>query len=166
MACLAPLPYEVTRLAWYFGYPLGISEDFLRMMQNTPVMLDVGLGCAVASTVGGVLTHGLVSRWGEAYPKWIWFKAGRPVPPALAVVPASIVSVVLIPAGLMMLWTTSTRGSWALYVPSLLWLVWAGGLGVATYTYHLRRRGPCRHCGAGGDSRGHGVAVAAATMDR
>jgi len=35
------------------------------------------LGCAVASTVGGVLTHGLVSRWGEIYPRWIWFKAGK-----------------------------------------------------------------------------------------
>ncbi|WFE54142.1 NYN domain-containing protein [Micromonospora sp. WMMD1155] len=87
-ACLAPLPYEVTRIAWYLGFPLGIDEDFLRMMQGTPGMLEVGLGCAVASAVGGVLTHGLVARWGEVYPRWIWFKAGRPVPPALATVPA------------------------------------------------------------------------------
>jgi hypothetical protein len=149
VACLAPLLYEVTRLAWYFGYPLGISTDFLRMMQNTPGMLDVSLGCAIASAAGGVLTHGLVSRWGEVYPRWIWFKAGKPVPPALAVVPASIVSIVIIPAGLMMLWTTDTRDSWALYVPSLLWLVWGAGLGAATIAYHLRRRGACRHCGQG-----------------
>jgi hypothetical protein len=154
VACLAPLPYEVTRLAWYFGYPLGISEDFLRMMQDTPGMLDVGLGCAIASTVGGVLTHGLVSSWGEVYPRWLWFKAGKPVPPALAVVPAAVVSVILVPAGLMTLWTSELRGTWALYVPSVLWVIWAAGLGAAAVTYHLRRRGACRRCGRGAGAAG------------
>ncbi|WP_218617681.1 hypothetical protein [Cryptosporangium aurantiacum] len=171
VACLAPLPYEITRLAWYFGYPLGISPDFLRMMQDTPGMLEIGLGCAVASALGGVLTHGLVSGWGEVYPRWIWFKAGQRVPPALAVVPASIVSVTLVPAGLMMLWTTEMRDSWALYVPSLLWLAWGAGLGAATVTYHLRRRGACRHCGLGSDEPGDdvrrdGVAAGVVTMGR
>jgi hypothetical protein len=174
VACLAPLLYEVTRVAWYLGYPLGVSEDFLRMMQGTPGMLDVGLGCAVASAVGGVLTHGLVARWGEVYPRWIWFKAGRPVAPALAIVPAAIVSVVVIPAGLMMLWTPQPRDGWALYVPSLLWLVWGLGLGAAAFTYHLRRRGICRHCGQGErptpepgeDVRGAGAAGGVVTMGR
>ncbi|AEV84960.1 hypothetical protein ACWT_3936 [Actinoplanes sp. SE50] len=149
VAITAPLLYEITRVAWYFGYPLGITPDFLRMMQDTPGMLDVGLGCAIASTVGGVLTHGLVSSWGETYPRWLWFKKGRPVPPALAVVPASIVAVSIIPAGLMVLWTTEVRTTWALWVPSMLWLAWGVGLGAATITYHLRRRGACRHCGQG-----------------
>ncbi|MET8351493.1 NYN domain-containing protein [Micromonospora sp. NPDC005206] len=149
VACLAPLPYEVTRIAWYLGYPLGISQDFLRMMQDTPGMLEVGLGCAVASALGGVLTHGLVARWGEVYPRWIWFKAGKRVPPALAVVPASIVAVTIIPAGLMLLWTSEARGTWALYVPSLFWTVWGAGLGAATIAYHLRRRGACHRCGRG-----------------
>ncbi|MCX5065007.1 NYN domain-containing protein [Micromonospora lupini] len=149
IACLAPLPYEVTRIAWYLGWPLGISRDFLRMMQDTPGMLEVGLGCAIASTLGGVLTHGLVARWGEVYPRWIWFSAGKRVPPALAVVPASIVAVTIIPAGLMFLWTSEARGTWALYVPSLFWPVWGVALGAATIAYHLRRRGACRHCGLG-----------------
>ncbi|MFG1925322.1 NYN domain-containing protein [Cryptosporangium sp. NPDC048952] len=152
VAVLATLPYEVTRLAWYFGYPLGIPDDFLRMMQDTPGMLDMGLGCAVASVLGGVLTHGLVSTWGEVYPRWIWFKAGKPVPLALAVVPASVVSVTLIPAGLMALWTPELRESWALWVPSLFWVVWGAALGAATVTYYLRRRGACRHCGQGDDT--------------
>ncbi|MFG1869954.1 NYN domain-containing protein [Micromonospora arborensis] len=155
VACLAPLPYEVTRVAWALGLPLGITSDFLRMMQDTPGMLAAGLGCAVASAAGGVLTHGLVRRWGEVYPRWIWFRAGKRVPPALAVVPASIVSVTIIPAGLMFLWTPETRGTWALYVPSLFWIAWGVGLGVATVAYHLRRRGACRRCGLGhvGDDR-------------
>jgi hypothetical protein len=147
VACLAPLLYEVTRVAWYFGCPLGISADFLRMMQDTPGMLETGLGCAVASAVGGVLTHGLVRGWGEVYPRWIWFKAGKPVPLALAVIPASLVSLTLVPAGLMALWTPELRDSWALWVPSLLWVPWGVALGVATVTYYLRRRGACRHCG-------------------
>jgi hypothetical protein len=166
VACLAPLLYEVTRLAWYFGYPLGISADFLRMMQDTPGMLEVGLGCALASAVGGVLTHGLVSGWGEVYPRWIWFKAGKPVPPALAIVPASTVAVTLIPAGLMMFWTTDVRHSWALYVPSLLWLAWGVGLGAATLAYHLRRRGACRHCGQGDDLLRDSASGGVVTMNR
>ncbi|MFJ8581454.1 NYN domain-containing protein [Micromonospora sp. NPDC093277] len=150
VACLAPLPYEITRVAWYLGYPLGISPAFLKMMQDTPGMLEVGLGCAVASTVGGIFTHGLVGRWGEIYPRWIWFKAGQPVPLALAVVPASIVSIVLVPAGLMMLWAVDVRHGWALQVPSIFWLLWSAGLGGATYAYYLRRRSACQLCGQGG----------------
>jgi hypothetical protein len=149
VACLAPLPYEITRVAWFLGIPLGITPDFLRMMQDTPGMLDVGLGCAAASTAGGVLTHGLVRRWGEIYPRWIWFKAGRPVPPALAIVPASVVAITLIPAGLMLLWTMNVQGGWALSVPSWLWLLWGVALGAATVLYYLRRRPACRHCGQG-----------------
>ncbi|GGN72958.1 hypothetical protein GCM10010112_41850 [Actinoplanes lobatus] len=150
VACVAPLPYEITRVAWFLGHPLGISHDFLRMMQDTPGMLSIGLGCAIASAVGGVLTHGLVSRWGEVYPRWIWFRAGKPVPPALAVVPASIVAVVLVPAGLMMVWDPDIGDGWALRAPSILWLFWSAGLAAATYAYHLRRRGFCRACGRGG----------------
>jgi hypothetical protein len=149
VACLAPLPYEITRVAWFLGHPLGISRDFLTMMQNTGGMLAVGLGCAIASALGGVLTHGLVSRWGEIYPRWIWFKAGKPVPPALATVPASIVAVVLIPAGLMMVWDPTISDGWGLRLPSVAWILWGAALGAATITYHLRRRGACRHCGRG-----------------
>ena len=98
---VANVPYEFTRVAWYFGWPLGITDEFHQMMEDTPGMLEMGLGMAVLGIGGSILTHGLVQRWGEVYPRWIWFKAGRRVPPALAIVPASIVAVVLIPAGLM-----------------------------------------------------------------
>ncbi|GII81545.1 hypothetical protein Sru01_65270 [Sphaerisporangium rufum] len=148
LACAAPVPYEVTRIAWYFGIPLGIPEDFERMMQQTPGMLEVGLGCAVASICGGILTHGLVHRWGEVYPRWVWFRAGRRVPPALAVVPAGIVAVVLIPAGLMNVRLGVDPAAWGLNVPSMLCVVWGVALGAAAYAYALRRRGACRHCQA------------------
>lgn len=161
VACVAPVPYEITRLSWFFGFPLGISPSFLRMMQDTPGMLYVGLGCAVGSMIGGVLTGGLVRRWGEVYPRWIWFKAGKRVPVALAVVPASIVAVAVIPAGLMMFWTMDARDGWALYLPGMLWLAWGAGLGGATIAYYLRRRGVCRHCGRGSVSPLPAVGVSA-----
>ncbi|MES9540716.1 hypothetical protein [Actinomadura sp. NPDC000600] len=169
-ACAASLPYEVTRVAWYFGWPLGITEDFERMMQDTPGMLEAGLGFAIASLLGGVLTHGLVHRWGAVYPRWIWFKAGKRVPPALAIVPASVVAVALVPAGLMNLRVDLEPGLWAVSLPGVIFVAWGAALGAATLSYHLRRRGACRRCGRGtaeragrddraGDEAGAGVAV-------
>ena len=48
-----------------------------------------------------LLTLGLVQRWGEVFPRWIPFLAGKRVPPALAIVPASLVSILVTTAGLM-----------------------------------------------------------------
>lgn len=152
VSVLAPIPYEVTRIAWYLGHPMGITDEFLKMMQDTPGMLEVGLGAAIASIGGGVLTHGLVHRWGEVYPRWIWFRAGRRVPPALAIVPASIVALVLIPAGGMNARIDIESELWAANGMSVLWIIWGLALGTATYAYHIRRRGRCRRCGRGGDT--------------
>ncbi|GAA4253120.1 hypothetical protein GCM10022255_052640 [Dactylosporangium darangshiense] len=149
VAVLAPVPYEITRIAWFFGLPLGIPHDFLTMMQDTPGMLEVGLGCALASIGGGILTRGLVSRWGEFYPRWMFWRAGRRVPPMLAVVPAAVVAVALVPAGLMNLRLPTTADTWAVSAPGVLWTVWGVALGAATLAYHLRRRPPCRRCGRG-----------------
>ncbi|MEV4510006.1 NYN domain-containing protein [Dactylosporangium sp. NPDC049525] len=149
VAVLAPVPYEITRIAWFLGVPLGIPHDFLAMMQDTPGMLEVGLGCALASIGGGILTHGLVSRWGEVYPRWMFWRAGRRVPPMLAVIPAAVVAVVLVPAGFMNLRAPVTAGTWATTAPGVLWTVWGVALGAAAITYHLRRRPPCRHCHQG-----------------
>lgn len=150
-AVVANLPYEFTRVAWYFGWPLGITDEFHRMMADTPGMLEMGLGMAVLGLGGGLLTHGLVQRWGEVYPRWIWFKAGRRVPPALAIVPASIVAVILIPAGMMNLQMPVEPGNWAVNTPGMLWVLWGAALGAATYAYYLRRRTTCRRCGRGSE---------------
>ncbi len=148
-AAVAPMPYEITRIAWYLGYPMGISSDFLRMMRDTDGMLASGLGFAAASALGGVLTHGLVASWGERYPRWIWWKAGRPVPISLAVVPGALVAVLLIPAGLMALRMPVEDGMWGTTAPSVLWTAWGVALGVAVGAYYLRRRPSCRRCGRG-----------------
>ncbi|NIK57070.1 putative membrane channel-forming protein YqfA (hemolysin III family) [Kribbella shirazensis] len=153
VAVVANLPYEFTRIAWYFGWPVGITDEFHRMMADTPGMLEMGLGLAVMGLGGSVLTHGLVRPWSEVYPRWIWFRAGRRIPPYLAIVPASIVSVVLIPAGLMNLRGPLGGDMWAANGPGVLWTVWGTALGVATYAYYLRRRTTCSRCGRGVTSR-------------
>jgi hypothetical protein len=149
VAVVANLPYEFTRIAWYLGWPVGITDEFHQMMADTPGMLEMGLGLAVMGLGGGVLTHGLVHRWGEVYPRWIWFKAGRRVPPLLAIIPASIVAVVLIPAGLMNTQAPLGGDMWAANAPGILWILWGTALGVATYGYYLRRRTTCARCGRG-----------------
>ncbi|TCM47855.1 hypothetical protein EV648_104249 [Kribbella sp. VKM Ac-2568] len=148
-AVVANLPYEFTRVAWYFGWPLGITDDFHQMMADTPGMLEIGLAMALMGVGGSVLTHGLVHRWGEVYPRWIWFKAGQRVPPSRAIVPASVVALVLIPAGLMNLRMPFEPDNWALTAPGALAIVWGAALGAATYAYYLRRRTTCRRCGRG-----------------
>jgi hypothetical protein len=92
--------------------------------------------------------------------------AGRRVPIALAVVPASLVSVLLIVGGVA-IWsglaqmTAKVAASGAERVgsvggmvafgvgPTLLFPVWGAALAVATLAYYYRRRGPCRVCGRG-----------------
>jgi hypothetical protein len=153
VAVIANLPYEFTRVAWYFGWPLGISDDFHQMMADTPGMLEMGLGLAVMGLGGGILTHGLARHWGEVYPRWIWFRAGKRVPPLLAIIPASVVAVVLIPAGLMNAQLPLSGDNWALNAPGILWTVWGAALAAATYAYYLRRRTTCRRCERGTTSR-------------
>ncbi|MFC0625936.1 NYN domain-containing protein [Kribbella deserti] len=148
VAVLSTIPYELTRAAWYFGWPLGITDEFHQMMVDTPGMLEIGLAMALASIGGSLLTHGLVRPWGEVYPRWIWFRAGRRVPPRLAIIPAGLVALALVPAGLMNLRLPFEEGLWALNGPGVLWTVWGVALGVATYAYHLRRRTACAKCGA------------------
>ncbi|MFC9583726.1 NYN domain-containing protein [Streptomyces yangpuensis] len=149
VSVLSTVPYEATRVAWFFGYPLGITDAFLEDMQDTPGLLGIGLGLALASVGGAVLTHGLVARWGEVWPRWVPFKAGRPVAPATAVVPALLVSVVAVPGGLMMIRAGNQPFGWGTNYPAMLWVVWGAALGAATLAYYLRRRGTCGHCAQG-----------------
>ncbi len=123
-----------------------------------------GRGAALATlAVGGaILTLGLVRRWGEVFPGWIPFLGGGRVPIWFAVVPASLVSVLVTAAGLMFVRLTLTGGlgailgegvlggqNWAALAPELLWPLWGVALGAATLAYYYRRRGKCKHCGRG-----------------
>ncbi len=159
VAVVIPILYAMTRWAWALGIPLGISEEFLREGQEIGLWW-AGASLATIAVGGAILTLGLVQRWGEVFPRWIPFLAGRRVPIWLAVVPASLVSVLVTAAGLMFVRLTLTgklgailgegvlsAENWAALAPELLWPLWGVALGAATLAYYYRRRGKCEHCG-------------------
>jgi hypothetical protein len=164
VAMVAPVFYALTRYAWALGFPLGMSEEYLRRGQESGTW-TAGLFLATFGLVGAVLMLGLVQRWGEVFPRWMIGLAGRRVPIALAVVPASLVSVLLIVGGIA-IWSGLDQMVAALVAggaedigligeiifqvgPTLLFPVWGVALAVATLGYYYRRRGPCSVCGRG-----------------
>jgi hypothetical protein len=160
-AMVIPALYSITRLAWAAGVPLGITEEFLEEGQETGLW-RIGAALGTLGLLGALLTWGLIRPWGEVFPRWFPFIGGRRVPPALAIVPASIVAVLVTGAGLMYvrlvlsgrLGITEVLAldlgeNWATIAPELLWPLWGLALAAATYAYYLRRRGICRRCGRG-----------------
>ena len=68
--------------------------------------------------------------------------------PRTAIIPATVVAILVTDAGMAYLramLTGQVSLDWGCG-PALLWSVWGVALGAATLAYHLRRRGPCRHC--------------------
>jgi hypothetical protein len=157
VAMVAPVFYAFTRYAWALGFPLGMSEEYLRRGQESGIWIS-GLFLATFGLVGAILTLGLTQRWGEVFPRWMIGLAGRRVPIALAVVPASIVSVLLIVGGIG-IWSgtaqlaegaAATGQNMGIVVgPTLMFPVWGAALAVAALGYYFRRRGPCSVCGRG-----------------
>jgi hypothetical protein len=128
-------------------------------------MWTSGLFLATFGLVGALLMLGLVQPWGEVFPRWMIGLAGRRVPIALAVVPAALVSVLLVVGGIV-IWAglagmaanLAAAGAQGMELimgiifqvgPTLLFPVWGVALAVATLGYYYRRRGPCRVCGRG-----------------
>jgi hypothetical protein len=164
VAMVAPVFYALTRYTWALGFPLGMSEAYLRSGQERG-MWTSGLFLATFGLVGAVLMLGLVQRWGEVFPRWMVGLAGRRVPTALAVIPSSLISVLLVVGGIG-IWSGLDQMVAALAAggaegkrllsetifqagPTLLFPVWGAALAVATLGYYYRRRGPCSVCGRG-----------------
>ncbi|HEU5102847.1 MAG TPA: hypothetical protein VFU22_27685 [Roseiflexaceae bacterium] len=164
VAMVVPIFYALTHYAYALGIPLGISEEFLRRGEESG-MWTSGVFLATFGLVGAVLTLGLVQRWGEVFPRWMIGLAGHRIPMALALVPALLVSVLLIVGGIAM-WSgfaqlvgeSVTGGAEAIGIiglaPTALFPVWGVALAVAALGYYYRRRGPCRVCGRGASSEG------------
>lgn len=164
VAMVVPIFYALTRYAWALGIPLGMSEEYLRRGQESGTWI-AGLSLATFGLVGAVLMLGLAQRWGEVFPRWMIGLAGRRVPIALAVVPASLVSVLLIVGGIaiwsgfdQMITALAAGGAEGIELigaiifqvgPTLLFPVWGVALAAATLGYYYRRRGPCKVCGRG-----------------
>lgn len=159
VAVIVPVFYAATRWAWAVGIPLGISEELLRKGQETGAFWG-GAALATLALGSALLQFGLIQRWGEVFPRWLPLLHGRRVPIWLAVVPGSLVAVIVTTAGLMFVrltvlgtigevFTFIGEGDWAALAPELLWPVWGVALAAATLAYYYRRRGKCAHCGRG-----------------
>lgn len=140
VAAAGPLPYVLVRATWATPWPVGAPVDL------DPSIRFWGLLLGAAGMVGSVLTVGLVRPWGTVAPRWLPVAAGRSVPVAAAVVPASVVTVALVVGAVPMVVSAFTdfadlpaweRAVFLLMFP--FWL-WGPALGLATWAYALRRR--------------------------
>lgn len=152
VAVVVPLLYAVTRLAWFVRIPLLVSDEFVEDLHREGAHV-AGASLGAFAVVGGVLTLGLVQRWGERFPGWMVGLRGTRVPIKLATIPASVVAVFVMSAGIAMVTNRRTLemlggGEW-LIVSHIFWPLWGVALAVATYAYYVRRRGPCLECGRG-----------------
>jgi hypothetical protein len=161
---IAPVFYGLTRYAWALGIPWGMSQEHLRLGQESGTWIS-GLFLASFGLLGAALMLGLVQRWGEVFPRWMPGLAGKQVPVGLALVPAAITSVLLVVGGITA-WSSSSQmlaasksvgENFLVFVgPLLLFPLWGAGLAVAALAYYYRRRGPCKVCGRGTPNRAPG----------
>ncbi|WP_156761880.1 hypothetical protein [Microbacterium karelineae] len=137
-ACCA-VPYVIARASWLTPWPLFGGEA---VADGGPAVLITGLMLASAMLVGGILTLGLILPWGARFPRWVPRVGGRPIPIALAVVPASIVAALFTAGGAESLVTTMAHGAsvgdllLSLVLP--FWL-WGPLLALATWGYAQHR---------------------------
>ena len=152
LAVIMAMPYGIIRWAWALSIPLGTNNSTI--VGNADIVITEAIlgGLCIG---GGILTLGLIQRWGEIFPRWCLFLAGKQIPIWIVVVPATLISAIITLTGLklspqiiyMMVNGTITIENWGKFVPFLSWLPWGISLGIATLAYYLRRRGRCKHCG-------------------
>jgi hypothetical protein len=155
VAAAIPAFYAVTRLAWALGIPLGFDRAHVDEMEGMDLIGPIGLG--TFALLGAVLTLGLYQRWGEVFPRWMVGLAGRRVPIGLAVVPASLVAVAVMPAGISMIGMFAAGGpisvdfaaDWAAVVPVVGGGRGARGGGAAAGAGGRGGRAARRACGRG-----------------
>lgn len=141
VAVVVPLVYCATRWAWALGWRLGLDEQMYREGLESGLWL-AGAALASLGAGGALLTVGLLRPWGERFPRWMIGLAGKRVPINLAVVPATIVAILVTSAGVMYIRLavgTGVEGRWVTNMPETLWPLWGLGLFVAALAYRQRR---------------------------
>lgn len=148
---LITLPSALWRICMALGLPVGVDPEYQRQWYRFPgrgTAYVFGLTLLLAGL--GLLTQGLVRRWGEIAPAWIPAIGGARVPRMAAIVPASAGAVAL-----TLLWAVAIsnidvifaeygiEGGWRIvviicYLPLLLW----GPLLAAVTASYARRTRP------------------------
>jgi hypothetical protein len=141
LAAACALPYAFARATWLTPWPLfgGSSE----MFAADPSVRVLGLALGAGMLAGGVLTLGLILPWGERFPRFLAGLGGRSVPPGLAIIPASVVSVLFTAAGIQFALEGAGLVEDTLYLLLMFpfWL-WGPLLGLATWAYAMNRATP------------------------
>lgn len=129
LAALGPVPYGLARLTWLTPWPIFGAEAAADM----PTRI-LGLALSSGSWFALVLTIGLIRPWGEVFPRWIPFLAGRRVPVAAAAVPGGIVAAMLCFAAVPFLMQAALGGSIEMTLIFPCWL-WGPALALAVWGY-------------------------------
>ena len=143
-ACCA-LPYTIARASWFTPWPL-LAPSGLDLTAN-PEVLFTGLSLGIAMLAGGLLTLGLIMPWGRRFPRWMAGVGERPVPIALAVVPASVVAALFTVGGVDMMLSVvegtlsdGTVGQVLEFVLAFPFWLWGPLLALGTWGYAMDRR--------------------------
>jgi hypothetical protein len=140
VAALGPVPYGLLRLTWATPWPQGLGPGGDESLLEGGIRV-FGICLGLAALSGCWLTFGLISRWGQTWPRWVPGLRGGPVPVAAAVVPAGLVATALC-AGSVSLAVMAVRDSspgLLLFIPAP---IWGPALLIATYAYYRRRTEP------------------------
>lgn len=145
LAALGPLPYAVARLTWLTPWPqLGDPGGDLAIRVW-------GLLLSLGAWAGIVLTLGLISPWGEVFPRWLPGLAGRAVPPLAAIVPGGLVAIVLILEAVpfLQLGLGAPQGPVETALMAVVFPLWFWGpmLGLAVWAYAGHRAGVLQGAG-------------------
>ncbi len=150
-AALTLVPSGLWRVAVAVGVPSGFQPGSSLHVDHFPGVMSFALvGLSVFAECLGLLSLGLVQRWGEVVPHWIPWLGGRRILPLAAVLPAALgafaVMAITIPGAWR--WDDAMADpdaptgvtAWvmtAAYAPLVLW---GPLLAVATAAYWRRRR--------------------------
>jgi hypothetical protein len=164
IAAVAPLPYALSRFAWALNIPFGVDKQFFKDFSTiNPGHHLTEWVFGSLCIMGGILTLGLIQKWGEIFPHWFPFIGGKRVPILLAVIPASMVSIAVTSAGFVFTFgflavtlhlisvdNILVNNIWGTIGPMIFWVPWGVSLGLATIAYYYRRRNKCSKCSRGG----------------
>ncbi|MFE6778358.1 hypothetical protein [Streptomyces sp. NPDC057702] len=151
-AALTLVPSGLWRVGVALGMDSGFSEGPLgpgRFPSGVSLYL---IGLSLCAEVLGLLTLGLVHRWGEEVPRWVPLLGGRRIPVLVAVVPAAtgaaLVTYITVAGALE--WNgpqamgapESPDGGhyWLMTLCYLPLLAWGPLLALVTVAYYRRRR--------------------------
>lgn len=122
IAVVMALPYGVVRWAWALGIPLGTTNLSVVGSEDIVLVETILGGLCIG---GGILTLGLIQRWGVIFPRWCLFLAGKQIPIWFVVVPATLMSAIITITGIklspqiiyMIVNGSITHENWGQFVP-------------------------------------------------